>query len=380
MEKTDVNKKNSNDLLSDKTIFTKLNNVLKKLHPYYKEIPQEEIDDLRVINGEYVASRIGMPFDRNKRTYITLYRESGKTEMHFKPTTISADNILLYDNHSVLPNGTRKRIWIRNYSDLKKYGMLEEKDGIINGIEAISSYKRTGFTHKLDENHFQPSDCDLKVYSKSTGLPLIDNNLFLIDVYKSPDEIERDSFSCIPRNEDTCAYLSIHTRLKVNENSTNTVQQEVVCLYVTREDFLSGQKPVIIVFENNNDKSNNSVYRLLEDGTYIDNSTYTEENGKGTFETCTFEDLIAKSNNVLQPVNRTIMNAANSKFQGIIPQEYIDLCEELLTPSKLVDMDRNGTITPEEALQSSLEGLTFEEKNNVGIEIPTKGELTNDEQ
>ena len=40
----------------------------------------------------------------------------------------------------------------------------------------------------------------------------------------------------------------------------------------------------------------------------------------------------------------------------------------------------NGTITPEEALQSALDGLTFEEKNNVGIEIPTKGELTNDEQ
>lgn len=379
IESADVRANDLNQLIPpDTVIFSKLNDVLKKIYPdqYFEEIPQEEIDDLRVINGEYVASCIG----RNNRNYITLYRESGKTEMYFKPTTISAENILSYDDHSVLPNGTRKRIWIDNYPDSKKYGMLEEKDGIINGIEAFSSYKKAIFTHELDNNNFQPSDCDLKVYSKSTGLPLIENNLFLIDAYKSPDEIERDMFSRIPRNEDTCAYLSIHKRLKVNEKSPNTVQQEVVCLYVTREDFLSGHKPVIIVFENNNNKSNNGVYRLLADGSYIDNSTYIEENGVGTFKTVSFKELIAKSNNVLQPVNRTIMNAANSNFQGIIPQEYIYLCEELLAPSKSVDKDRNGTITPEEALQSSLDGLTLDEKKNVGKKIKTKGEPTYDEQ
>lgn len=361
-----------------KDILARLNDVLKKLK-YNFSLPQGEFDDLRVINGEYVASRMGATFDRNNYTCIQLYRESGITEIRFKPKTkISANNIQYYDDHSILHDGTRKRIWIDHFpKSLKGYGMLEEKDGIINGIMAISSCERVTFTHKLDENHFQPSGCNLELYSKSTGLPVIENNLFLIDKYKSLDKINRDEFSCIPRNADTCAYLSIHSRLKVNKTSPNTMQQQVICLYVTREDFLSGQKPVIIVFEDNNDKLNNGIYRLLADGSYIDNSTYIEENGICTFKTCTFEELITKSNGVLQPVDRTIMNAARGKFQNIIPQEYIDLYSELLGQVKSESSVNSDvadtvvereliTINPTVAVNSALkDGITSKDILNV---------------
>lgn len=114
------------------------------------------------------------------------------------------------------------------------------------------------------EKYAQPSEDKItcEMYSKLTGLPVIDKNNSILDIFKSNPYV-----------------VNIQVK-KQNKNLKINYTQSITKAFKSKKECLVGYKPTIILHEiYDGDNKNINTYRLLEDGSYIDNKTFKINDG-----------------------------------------------------------------------------------------------------
>lgn len=128
------------------------------------------------------------------------------------------------------------------------------------------------------EKYSQPSNDKIinENYSRLTGLPIIDeNDNSILNILKSNPYI-------------------VHIQIKKqNKNLKINYTQSIIKVFKNKKECLVGYKPVIILSEIYDGKNENiNVYRLLADGSYIDNKTFKINDGmEYVFQKVLIEDI-----------------------------------------------------------------------------------------
>lgn len=143
--------------------------------------------------------------------------------------------------------------------------------------------------------------------------------------------------------EDSCVFADVTDAFDGNNSITS--------VYKTLQDLENGQKPLLVqLYHRTGSDGINEYYRQMKDGTYCNISSFKLENDKGTFEKCSYEDLIRKANSlgltspVIQKDEKVVDMLKNGVSLTLTPEEIKAFTDEV-TNRRL-----NGTIQNEDSL------------------------------
>ena len=152
--------------------------------------------------------------------------------------------------------------------------------------------------------------------------------------YSIPKDIDKNTYVTVTgleEEEDLYRLLegsfAISTEAEKNVDGI-TKNKTVKYLYTSKQAYINKEKPYMIYVENvDNRQKNAGMFRLLEDGTYIDNNTFTTDGNMYDYETLSLEEI----NNLIDKEN--IQIELTSKMDKTIkegfsiPKEYADIIE-----------------------------------------------------
>lgn len=176
----------------------------------------------------------------------------------------------------------------KEYSENRGFYKTQEFDELNNLYylkiqnNDLTFYESASYAEECEiaqiEKYAQPSKDKItnENYSKLTGLPIIDeNDNNILNIFKSNPYI-------------------VHIQVKKqNKNLKINYTQSITKVFKSKKECLVGYKPAIILSEiYDGENENISTYRLLEDGSYIDNKTFKINDGmEYVFQKVLIEDI-----------------------------------------------------------------------------------------
>lgn len=135
------------------------------------------------------------------------------------------------------------------------------------------------------------------IYCESTGLPVIKgNNLSILDGEPYIVHIEAK---------------------RTNRNLKINYSQSITKIYRSKKECIVGYKPLLIMHEIiDNTQENVEVYRLLSDGTYIDNKTFKVDTGmECSYEKVSIENIENRIKNIPFSLSKDTINILKKGYE-----------------------------------------------------------------
>ena len=184
------------------------------------------------------------------------------------------------------------------------------------------------------ETFAQPRYSELE-YSEATGLPII------MDFSEPPrwdDKLNRIVLSEAMRErypEETFNPKEAGFAFIVSIEASNEVEGDkkaVKYAYPTKEAYINGERPYMVYLSGIDGREGSSgMFRLTEDGTYIDNSTFRRDpsSGKYTYDIVNLEDIKALAGKFPTDLSERAKSAITGQFR--IPEAVEQIYEKAIS-------------------------------------------------
>ena len=174
------------------------------------------------------------------------------------------------------------------------------------------------------EQFAQPSEEYLEEYSKATGLPIIMNS------HKAPryDGLDIISLNDAVRGKDSKATFPYIVSIEASKG-VEGAKKAVKYAYATKEAYINGERPYMVYLNGIDGREGPSgMFRLTEDGTYIDNSTFRGDlsSGKYSYDTVSLEDIKALAGKFPTDLSERAKSAITGQFR--IPEAVEQIYEK----------------------------------------------------
>ena len=174
------------------------------------------------------------------------------------------------------------------------------------------------------EQFAQPSEEYLEEYSKATGLPIIMNS------HKVPryDGLDIISLNDAVRGKDSKATFPYIVSIEASKG-VEGAKKAVKYAYATKEAYINGERPYMVYLNGIDGREGPSgMFRLTEDGTYIDNSTFRGDlsSGKYSYDTVSLEDIKALAGKFPTDLSERAKSAITGQFR--IPEAVEQIYEK----------------------------------------------------
>ena len=176
----------------------------------------------------------------------------------------------------------------------------------------------------------QPSEEYLEEYSKATGLPII------MDSHKAHryDGLNIISLSEAVKGKDSKATFPYIVSIEaINEvKGAKRAKKAVKYAYTTKEAYINGERPYMVYLNGIDGREGPSgMFRLTEDGTYIDNSTFRGglSSGKYAYDTVSLEDIKALAGKFPTDLSERAKSAITGKFR--MPEAIKQIYEKAIS-------------------------------------------------
>ena len=264
------------------------------------------------MNGqEYVSlKRLNVTKDMNGQTIIT---NDGVYDISTPKDGRAGGN---YTERLTLEDGSKT--YFSSQLNGNRVYSSRSKDGI-TFTESAGSATMAGDA-KAFEEYAQPSRDEeiVEEYARVTGLPKVQSGSY------------ETSLNSIVRNEDpknTYPYVVKLEATKEDSAGRRIQSKSVQYVYSSAEQYKSGEQPSMIYIEGLDGRSEETgMFRRLPDGSYIDNSTFREENGEYTYDTMTYDEITELTGKFPAELSKKAELAAKGEFR--IPAEVKKVYDE----------------------------------------------------
>ena len=177
------------------------------------------------------------------------------------------------------------------------------------------------------EQFAQPSEEYLEEYSKATGLPIIMNS------HKAPryNGLDIISLDDAVRGKDSKATFPYIVSIEASKG-VEGAKKAVKYAYATKEAYINGERPYMVYLNGIDGREGFSgMFRLTEDGTYIDNSTFRGDlsSGKYAYDTVSLEDIKALAGKFPTDLSERAKSAITGQFR--IPEAVEQIYEKAIS-------------------------------------------------
>lgn len=220
-----------------------------------------------------------------------------------------------YYEHLFLEDGTETKFRASLGSD-KVYNSTS-KNGI--SFTEETSLDR-GSLSDLFEKYAQPSKELLNEYAIATGLPAITKSF------------ENSLCSQMKRIDENSTFPFIISLKAQKEIDGNIENKSINYAYSSIEAYKNGDKPYMIHMDGIDGRSGASGMFRLKGDSYIDNSSFRRENGKYTFDTLSYEDVLALAGKMPTSLSQRANSVITNEFK--IPTEIQEIYDKSIAVEK----------------------------------------------
>lgn len=200
-----------------------------------------------------------------------------------------------YEEHLTLEDGTSTNF----------YASLGEPDGYVrsvvsrNGISLIEVADLAimhGDAHEF-ENFAQPSEELLGEYSKATGLPIIMDSykIYGDNGLKATTGLDMKDLQWTMEEQESSVIYPYIVSIEVSKQADDahkSKKKTIKYAYTSPEAYKNGEKPYMIYMDGIDGRTGFSGMFRLKGDSYVDNSTFRRENGKYTYDTISYEEIM----------------------------------------------------------------------------------------
>lgn len=204
----------------------------------------------------------------------------------------------------------------------KKNDSVYYRQSFENGITLIedAGYATTAFTGKEFGIYAQPSleNEVLEGYANTTGLPIIMDSSERFDKAKEIGSSIK-SLTMTMRDvdkESPFPYIISIEAKKETETTSPSMKKTIKYAYSSAKAYRDGEKPYMIYMSGIDGREGTSgMFRLNNDGVYVDNSTFRWENDKFTYDTKSHEEIMALAGKMPTQLSQRAASAIKQGFE-----------------------------------------------------------------